>query len=242
MFMREPKVGFLAEEAPAAGSGTGWLARWYGRLRGIVLRSQEPASRSYRYMSRLIEREFPAGESGVCLAFSSSDSDQMTRDALLMLAYCLRNELDSRVLVIDARFKEPEAGLTGRLGLLDAPGFVEILREGFAGNEALVRATAIAGVDVLPAGGAKGGGSIPVDRDKLRGLLDAAMARYDHVLLGVGSVLSDTRHVLTVAEADVVFLLARENQTFMKSLDDCRQLLQSNGVADVRVLVTAGKP
>ena len=240
MFMREPKVGFVDQETSAGGAGTGWLARWVGKLQR-ALRGQ-PASRSYRYMSRLIEREFPVGESGVCLAFSSSDSDQVTTDSILMLAYCLRNELDSRVLIVDARFKDSATGLTGRLGLLDAPGFVEILREGFAGNEALFRPTAVAGVDVLPVGGPRGGGSIPVDREKLRDLLDAAMARYNHVLVGVGSVLHDTRHVLTVAEADVVFLLAQENRTYLKSLDDCRQRLQSSGVADVRVLVTAGTP
>jgi hypothetical protein len=238
MFMREPKVGFLAEDTPAGGGDTGVLARWYRRLRGIV-RGKEPASRSFRYVSRLIEREFPASESGVCLAFTSSDSDQATTDALLMLAYCLRNELDSRVLVIDARFRDTASGLSGRLGLLDAPGFVEVLRDGFESNASLIHSTAVAGVDVLPAGGARGGGSTPVDRDKLRGLLDAVMARYDHVLVGVGSVMHDTRHIQTVAEADAVFLLARENKTFLKSLDDCRKQLQSSGVADVRVLVTA---
>ena len=242
MFMREPKVGFVAEEASTGGGGTSPLGRWLRRLRAVLLGTRRPASRSYRYMSRLIEREFPVGESGVCLAFTSSDTDQTTTDALLMLAYCLRNELDSRVLIIDSRLKDPAGGLTGRLGLLDAPGLVEILREGPAGHEAMIRPTAIAGVDVLPVGGPRAGASIPLDRERLRGLLDAAKARYDHVLVGVGSVLQDTRHVLAVAEADAVFILAHENKTFLESLDNCRHQLLSNGVADVRVLVMAGKP
>ena len=68
-------------------------------------------------------------------------------------------------------------------------------------------------------------------------LFEAARARYPYVLVQVGSVLRDTRSVVTVGQADATFLLASENRTFMRVLDESRQLLQSNGVADVRVVV-----
>lgn len=243
MFIKDPKAGFLPDAAPASANvGETRLARWYERLRGIVLRNPEPASRTYRYMSRLIEREFAREGSGVCLAFSSTDDDKASTDALLMLAYCLRSELDSRVLVIDARLKEQARGITGRLGLLQAPGFAEIIQEGFAGNEALVVPTRVSNVDVLPSGDPRGVGTVAVDRERLGRLLEATRQRYDHVLLQLGSVLRDTRNVVTAAQCDAVFLVVEENRTFMQSLDDCRRQLLDNGIEDVRVIVTGGKP
>ena len=242
MFMKDSKAGFVPDDTASANGGETRLVRWYGRLRDIVLRSPEPASRAYRYLSRLIEREFARDGSGVCLAFSSAENDKASADAILMLAYCLRSELDSRVLIIDARLKDQAAGVTGRLGLLEAPGFAEVIQEGFAGNETLVVPTRVANVDVLPAGDPRGTGTVAVDRERLGRLLEATKDGYDHVLVQIGSVLRDTRNVVTAAQCDAVFLLAEENRTFMKSLDDCRQRLFDNGIADVRVIVTGGKP
>jgi hypothetical protein len=172
--MRTPKLGFLPQESSAVAGSGGPVARWYERLRDIVLRNPEPASRAYRFMSRLIDREFPRGERGVCLAFSSPDSDKVTADAVLMLAYCLRGELDSRVLIVDARLKDQAAGVTGRLGLEQCQGFAEVLREGYAGREGLVLATQVENVDVLPAGDPRGEGDTPMDAERLRQLMDAA--------------------------------------------------------------------
>lgn len=238
-----PKLGFLSQETSATNGGDTLLARWYERLRDIVLRSPEPASRAYRYMSRLIEREFVRrGGDGACLAFSSTDSDKVSTDALLLLAYCLRSELDSRVLLMDARLKDQAEGITGRLGLVDSPGFAEILRDGCGGLEDLIQATSVAGVEVLPAGDPRGTNSTPMDRKKLRELLDAAKARYDHVLVQVGSPMRDTRALMAAAEAEAVFLLAEENRTFVTTLDECRKVLIDNGVSDVRVVVTGARP
>jgi hypothetical protein len=84
------------------------------------------------------------------------------------------------------------------------------------------------------------GGAMPVDRTRLRELFAAAKVRYDRVLVQVGSVQRDTRNLLTAAEADGVFLIAHENRTLMSTLDHCRQLLESNGVSDVRVVLCSG--
>jgi len=240
--MRDRKLGFMPQESSKAYGGDRLLGAWYERLREIVLRSPEPASRAFRFMSRLIEQEFVRSDGGVCLAFSSPEADSASAHALLMLAYCLRSELDSRVLMVDARLMNQSVGVTGRLGLTRAQGFAEILREGFDDREHLVHATPVPGVDVLPAGDPTGEGKTPLDRVRLAQLLAVARVRYPYVLLQVGSPLRDTRNVMIATECDAVFLLAEENQTFMKMLDACRNVLLSNGVKDVRVVVTGAKP
>ena len=217
------------------------MARWYERVRGIVLRDAEPASRAYRFMARLIEREFPRNGRGACLALASPDSDRLGADALLMLAYCLRSELDSRVLLVDTRLKARAEGLTGRLDLLGATGFAEVLSGGLGARDDWFLATRVERVDVLPAGDPADRGAVSMDRARLTELLAAARDRYDHVLLQLGSPVRDTRVIMPALEADAVFLLAEENRTFMKGLDDCRKVLRDNGVADVRVVVT-GRP
>jgi Mrp family chromosome partitioning ATPase len=194
-------------------------------------------------MSRLIEREFGhAKGSGVCLAFSSPDSDKVTANAILMLAYSLQSELGSKVLILDARLKNQAEGVTGRLGLLNAPGFAEVMRAGYAGNQPVLRHTRVPNVDVLPAGSARSGMAMSMNPQGFRRLLEAAKARYDHVLVQVGSVLNDTRNLTAAAAVGSVFLFVEENKTLMKALDDSRKLLLSNGVTDVRVVVTGREP
>ena len=213
------------------------LAAWYGRLRNIVLRSPEPASRSYRYMSRLIEQEFPAADGGICLGLSSPDNEKVSTDALLMLAYCLHSELDIRVLIVDARPRPVPGSITDRLGLGGQPGYAEALRDGFDPGKGLLRPTAVSNVDVMPAGASEIGNRAYTDRDRLTDLLNALRTNYDYILMQVGAITGDTRNLLTAAHADVVFLLAEENRTLLKSVDDCQRRLLDNGTKDVRIII-----
>ena len=231
--LQDPKLGFLPQETASDGGGETFVARWYERLKGIVVRDAEPTSLAYRYMARLIEREFSREQSGLCLAFSSPEDDKVSTDAILMLAYSLRSELDSKVLIVDARLTDQRAGISGRLGLVGSPGYAEILREGFGGRDGLILASRVQNVDILPAGDPRGDAARALNLANLRQLLEAVRNRYDHVLVQLGSLLRDTRHVMAAAEADAVFLLAMENQSFMKGLDDCLKILRSNGVAQV---------
>lgn len=237
-----PRLDFMPEDTSAKNGGRKLaLAGWFERLRQVVRRDPDPPSRSFRFMSRLIEREYPGKEGGgVCLALASPDDDELSTDALLMLGYCLRSELGSKVLMIDARMSQQDEGLTGRLGLMHVEGFAELMGGEVERRDELVHETRVDGVSVLPAGG-QDGRHTPLARPKLGGLLDAAKQNYDHVLVQLGSPLHDTRAVMAAIEVDAVFLLAEENRTFMRSLDDSRKVLLENGVKDVRVVVSGTK-
>ena len=240
--MRMPSPDPQPQDPPAAGGRGRTLARWFRGIREVLLRGAEPASIAYRRMARLIDREFGTqGEAGACLAFASPDSDDAGAGALLMLAYCLRTELEARVLLIDARLKDKEGGLSGRLGLAGSPGFAEVIAGGIEGREQLIAGTAVSGVDILPAGDPDGRAT-PMDHDNLRRLVAAARSRYRYVLLQVSSPLRDTRAVLTALEARAVFLIVEENRTFVSALDECRKVLVDNGAPDVRVVVAGAGP
>ena len=237
LFVRDQKTPGV----PAEVSSQGRAARWMERLRDVVLRNPEPPSRSFRYLARLIERELGGRTTGLVLAISGIDKDESPANALLMLAYCLRSELDSRVLMIDARLKDIAGGISGILGLQDAPGYAQIMRAGPGDPKAFIQQTRVAGVDALPAGQPASGTAVALDNATLRHLLDWARGEYDHVLVQVGSALRDTRNATTAVETDAVFLFADEHKTFMKGLDDCRQLLLSNGAHQVKVIVAGGQ-
>jgi hypothetical protein len=203
----------------------------------------DPSLRTYRFLSRAIAREYPRGALGVVLAFSSPDDDALTTNALLLQAYGLQAELDSAVLVIDARVVERGGGLTHRLGMGDRPGYAEVLEHGISDVATLVQPTAVAGVDVLPMGTAAGAttrmGNL---QQNLAALLVWARENYGHVLLQVGPVAEDTRNLVTAAEADAVLLVASEHRTMMAALGESTEVLRDNGVRDIRALLVKAKP
>ncbi len=209
------------------------LRSWYDGLRDAVLKGREPASRTYRYLARLLERDFDTSAGGTCLAFFSLDDDRIAADTILLLGYCLRSELDSRVLLLDARVRDIELGLSGRLRLASAPGYRDALRNNAGDGREFIQRTAQEGVDVMPAGG---GGAV-VDRDRLQTLLKGLKSDYQHVLMQTGSVAADTRNLGAATQADAVFMVAQEHQTLMRSVSDCQALMHNNGIADVRVIL-----
>ncbi len=209
------------------------LRSWYEGLRDAVLKEREPASRTYRYLARLLERDFDTSAGGTCLAFFSPDDDRIAADTILLLAYCLRRELDSRVLLLDARVRDLGLGLSGRLRLASAPGYLNALGDDAGDGRDFIQRTAQDGVDVMPAG--SGGES--VDLDRLQTLLKRLKSGYQHVLMQTGPVAADTRNLGAAAQADAVFVVVREHQTLMRSISDCQTLMHNNGIADVRVIL-----
>lgn len=208
---------------------------------GRRLPSSEAASRSYRYLSRVVDREYPRGAHGVVLAFSCPDGDQLSTDVLLMQAYALQAELESPVLLVDARVLDQGGGLTQRLGMQEFRGYADVLEHGPTNMDGLIQASAVAGIAVLPMGGPATTRMSSL-RDNLAALLAWARPRYGHVLLQVGSVLADTRNLVTAVQADAVLLLAHEHRTMMTALNEAQDVLRANGARDVRALLVTAQP
>ncbi len=215
-----------------------WLSKWRVTQALAEARPKEPASRSYRYMARLLDQEYGQRENGVCLAYFSPDDDRITADALLMLGYCLQSELNSKVLLVDARVRNIEAGLSGRLHLTQRPGYAELLRDGCEASRELVLPTAVPLVDVISAGTIAQDSPTQVAQDNLRSLIAHYRQHYQYVLLQVGSLLADTRNLQVAAQADAVFMIAQENHTMLNQFDDSQRLLERNGIGHLRMIVS----
>lgn len=214
------------------------FARWMG---GLTRRPAEPASNSYRYLSRLLDREHPRAGGGVVLAFNCPDDDLLTTSVLLMQAYCLQSELESSVLIVDARVSDGGRGVSERLGLQGARGYADVLATGLAGVELFIQPSGVSGISVLPQGVGVTQRVVAV-QESLAALLEYARKRYGHILLQVGPVLEDTRSLVAASQADAVLLLGHEHKTMMATLDASRQILESNGARAVHAVVVADKP
>ncbi len=212
---------------------------WYDRIKGIILRSPDSATRSYRYMSRLLERELSDHKHGIHLVFSSPDDEAVTSDAVLMLGFCLQSELSCRVLIIDTTLKGGVDSISQRFGIEQCDGYAEMLADGMKKLSENVQPSGCAGVDLLSRGCIDTLGSVALDRESIRAFLDMVASAYDYILIQQGGALTDTRYLLVNALADVVFLVAEENKTMMRALDDDQRLLADNGVENVRILLKA---
>jgi Mrp family chromosome partitioning ATPase len=203
---------------------------------GAVTAPSPGAVRAYRYVSRTIAREFARGDSGAVLAFTCPDSDEACTNVMLLQADALREELESSVLLVDARGGDRGGGLTQRLGMEALPGFADLLAQPAADFSRLVQRTVLTGVDVLPrgTGAARGMGAM---QGQLHLLVMWARTRYRHVLLQVGAVTTDTRNLVGALQADAVVVVAREHGTPLHLVEEADEVLRENGAPQVVALV-----
>ena len=201
------------------------------------------ASRDLRFLSRTIAREYPAASAqhGVVLAFSCPDEDALCADFMLLQADALCSELESTVLLVDARGSRHGGGITERLGLGGLPGVSDTIAAGPGAPAPPLCATGAPGVFVLPAGGGPAVGTSSFELG-LASLLTWARPRYRHVLLQVGSVVADTRDLVAALQADGIVLVAREHRTMVSALDEASAVLRENGARDVSAVLVEAAP
>jgi hypothetical protein len=139
-------------------------------------------------------------------------------------------------LLIDARARRRDGGLSERLGFGASPGVADAIAAGPGPAVPEPHRTPIPGVFVLPAGLAALPGSAAFESG-IASVIAWARPRFGHVLLQVGDVASDTRDLLAAVQADGVVLVAREHRTVMGALQDAAALLRENGARDVAAVV-----
>ena len=112
-------------------------------------------AREYRHIKRpLIARAFGRGTvrlpKGYLIMVASAVSGEGKSFTAVNLALSLSLEKDLRVLLVDADVVRPQ--ISRVLGLSDAPGLLDVLRDPSLDVERVIRSTNIATLSVLPAG------------------------------------------------------------------------------------------
>ena len=211
-----------------------------GGLLSRVLRvfsPRNPASRSYRYLARQLDNDLAGlGEAGRTVVLGSPGAMRVNTESLLLFAYFLRDELGSKVLLVDATFRND--GIGARLGHSGKRGFMDLLYESDKTVDALIQPTNRRGIHILPAGNPPSDGFLPLKSESLSPVLETVQERFDYVLIQQGSILKDTRYLLLAPLVDVMFLVVEEGVTRMRDLEDCQDLLRDNHVKNYKFVIS----
>ena len=201
--------------------------------RDAMGRERSPYAEAVRAVLEAAEATLPGRERPkVLLVTSSLPGEGKTTLALSLAALAARS---GRVLVIDLDLRQPN--VHRKLGGEAPVGIVEYV----AGERALdevIRHDAASGVDYLPVAERTTDPTELVESERLRELLIAARARYDHVVIDSAPVglITDTRIVARLA--DRVLYVARWGQTPGSAVRDGLRQLREAGIEPAGVVLT----
>ena len=211
-----------------------WIRIWIRDFIDTVTRTK-PASISYRYLARHIAVRFEDNERTKCIVFSSADWLTVSNDVLLMVAYFLHTELNTRVLLVDGSFRDD--GVSDRFGFTQEAGLSECLYESGHTLSHYIKPTANPGVFVLPAGKLSDQAKHPVEAQSFLSRLEK-LNQFDYVLIQQGPIVLDTRYLTFAQSADLVLLYVREGSTLVSELKECQKIFRDYKIQNVGLIIS----
>lgn len=214
---------------------SGGVLKWVNsHMRKLAHGPVQQPSTSFRFLAQRIGREFPAAEHGHVLTLSSLVAADVASDTTLMLAWYLATELDSRILLVDAGYRDN--ALSRRLGHDQAKG-LDNLASGESALDAMIVPVAER-VALLPCATAQRGVAAPFAGERVANLLQQARANFDYVIVQHGRVDSDSRFLSFAEEADLLLLLVEEGRTKTGDIEASQTILSDHGIRNVGLLLT----
>ncbi len=202
-----------------------------------ILRPQLPASKTFRYLTRQIEADYPPHEKGRSILITSPEKMQFSTNFTLMLAYTLQQELGSNVLIIDSAMEKKS--VTQRLKHETDRGFIELMSVDMAESDEYILETSQQGIHHLPVGQLSQKKHYTLERNRVADLIETVSNKYDYILFQVGHIQNDTRYLLLSQFVDVNYILARENETEMRALNGCIELFTKHQIINVKTILVA---
>lgn len=195
------------------------------------------ASRTYRYLSRQISQDMVGIEEGKTIVFSSLTSLEVNSEILLMLAYFLQDELNVKVLVVDATLRGN--GVTKLLNQGARQGVMEIL----AGKGQLTVAdtvTPLVGgkVSFMGAGDIANNPMAHFTENQVRNFFAALKQDYDYVILQQDYIQEDTRYLLFARCANMIIMHLEERSTPIAKFEDAKNVFREHRITNVKYILS----
>lgn len=131
------------------------------------------------------------------------------------------------ILLVDAQFKNPT--LHKMLEAEIQNGLVEMVR-GEDDTAALIKGAANANLKIITTGQADAAAALPLDKERLRWLLEAVKSQVEFVFIDIPPLLHSAEGVAISRLCDGVVLVVRAHQTRWEILREAKRQLQAAGV------------
>lgn len=209
-------------------------SEWVRDFLDIITR-RKPSAVSYGFLAQQIESRFSEDKGTRSIVVSSADSQDLSTEVLLLIAYSLNYELGKKVLVIDGAFGFSD--LSQRLGLKEADGLAEYLYQSGHDLTNLIQTVVDDGVFVLPRGQCSPSGSRQVKQETVSAML-ADLDQFDYILIQQSAITMDTRFLPFAQEVDFVLLYLEERCTLVSEFESNQKTLHEYGIENVGFIMS----
>jgi len=195
------------------------------------------ASKSYRFLARQIALDMSDHDQGKLIVFSSATDMDTSSEILLMFAHFLKDELVSKVLIVDATLND--TGLTNLLGMTERPGIIDVASVGDS-FENIDGITVRLGENIS----FLATGTVPKQRlpylteSQADALIEELKEDYDYVIVQQDNICSDTRYHPIAQRADLVLLHLEEQATSLTSFDEIKEVFMNYNISNVKYIMS----
>jgi len=206
----------------------GWVDLNLARGSKIVTLSDPTslASNQYHLLKSKLGQMRQAKTLKTILVTSHSSSEGKTLTAV-NLALALAQEIEQRVLLVDANLRNP--ALHSLLGLVDSKGLVNLLAGELSSSEVILR-TKISNFYVVPSGKVKEDSKELLNSEALKGFLAYVKEQFDWVILDSPSITPLVEVALLTSLVDGILIVVRASQTPVPLISESIQPLKKRNL------------
>lgn len=201
-----------------------WADWWPGRGKHkpeTFLTMAEP----YRRLAVRLHFDLASSPGGRCLMLTCPSGQEVTEEAIRLLAAYLAEEQGDRVLIVDACFNK--GSLSAEFQIPKAPGLLNILNGAEPETQSIIHPTGHPNVFFLAPGESGGGPRRLLMSPSLEQFLIRMRDQFDFVLINTPSLLQDASSLPFPSLVECVLLLVFEGVTRSSDVQACHTALEN---------------